>query len=55
MALFDGAIAFVEDSIDSANLAYCSRFGFEAIPESQRGRVMQNLSMHDDGNILQWP
>lgn len=53
--LFDGAVVFITDSIDSASLSYCNTRGFDAIPVSQRGRVMQNLSMHDDGNALTWP
>lgn len=52
---FDGAVVFINDFIDSANVSYCNKGGVDAIPVNQRGRAMQNLAMHDDGNVLTWP
>jgi prepilin-type N-terminal cleavage/methylation domain-containing protein len=54
-AMFDGAVRLISESIDSATLSYCNVRGFDAIPVNQRGRVMQNLAMHDDGNPLTLP
>jgi prepilin-type N-terminal cleavage/methylation domain-containing protein len=50
----DGAVMFIEDSIDSSSAGLCDHAdggGIDTVPESMRGRAFQNLWLRNDGYV----